>query len=124
MDYQELFANVSPTDAVFSLDQLLGMRARQCAHGHGIMHRDVKALSILYDRRRRKLRLIDWGLAESYRPKQRCNVHVASRKFKPIELLVDYRCDDYSVDIWSFGVTKAESSSRRCRFSRGAATRT
>ena len=71
------------------------------------MHRDVKPLNILFDKENKKLRLIDWGLADFYRPKQRYNIHVASRNYKPIELLLDYQCYDYSVDIWSFGVTMA-----------------
>jgi casein kinase II subunit alpha len=103
--YEKLFVSLSPDDTAFYLYQL--MRALQYAHEHGIMHRDVKPLNIIYDPRRRKLRLIDWGLAEFYHPKERYNIHVASRNFKPIELLVDYQCYDYSIDIWSFGVTMA-----------------
>jgi casein kinase II subunit alpha len=105
MDSQELFATITPDEAAFYLYEL--MRALQYAHEYGVMHRDVKPLNIIYDRRRRKLRLIDWGLADFYRPKQRYNIHVASRDFKPIELLVDYQCYDYSLDIWSFGATMA-----------------
>jgi casein kinase II subunit alpha len=37
----------------------------------------------------RKLRLIDWGLAEFYHKDQEYNVRVASRYFKGPELLVD-----------------------------------
>lgn len=38
-----------------------------------------------------QLRLIDWGLAEFYHPRQEYNVRVASRYFKGPELLVDYQ---------------------------------
>jgi len=92
-------------EARFYLFQL--MKALQFCHANGVMHRDVKPLNILYDRDSKKLRLIDWGLADFYHPKQRYNIHVASRHFKPIELLLDYQCYDYSIDIWSFGVTMA-----------------
>jgi casein kinase II subunit alpha len=51
----------------------------------------------------RKLRLIDWGLAEFYHPKTEYNVRVASRYFKAPELLVDFQEYDYSLDLWSYG---------------------
>ena len=116
-DYHTFFDTMTPTECCFYLYQL--MRALQFAHSRGIMHRDVKPLNILYDRKKKKLRLIDWGLAEFYHPKERYNIHVASRNFKPIELLVDYQCYDYSVDIWSFGVTMAGMVFKRTPFFRG-----
>lgn len=45
----------------------------------------------MIDHENRKLRLIDWGLAEFYHPGQEYNVRVASRYFKGPELLVDYQ---------------------------------
>lgn len=57
----------------------------------GIMHRDVKPHNVMIDHEHRKLRLIDWGLAEFYHPSQEYNVRVASRYFKGPELLVDYQ---------------------------------
>ena len=45
----------------------------------------------MIDHETRKLRLIDWGLAEFYHPGQEYNVRVASRYFKGPELLVDYQ---------------------------------
>ena len=60
-------------------------------HSMGIMHRDVKPHNVMIDHENRKLRLIDWGLAEFYHPGQEYNVRVASRYFKGPELLVDYQ---------------------------------
>lgn len=57
----------------------------------GIMHRDVKPHNVMIDHENRKLRLIDWGLAEFYHPGQEYNVRVASRYFKGPELLADYQ---------------------------------
>jgi casein kinase II subunit alpha len=73
----------------------------------------------MYESQTRKLRLIDWGLAEFYQPRARYNIHVASRHFKAIELLVDYQCYDYSVDIWGFGVTMAGIIFNKTPFFRG-----
>ena len=43
----------------------------------------------MIDHEKRRLRLIDWGLAEFYHPEREYNVRVASRYFKGPELLVD-----------------------------------
>jgi casein kinase II subunit alpha len=106
VDNQEpaiLYPHLTDYGARHYLYQL--MRALRYSHKRGVMHRDVKPQNIMYDQRTHQLRLIDWGLAEFYHPQQRYNIHVASRHFKAIELLVDYQCYDYSVDIWAFGVT-------------------
>ena len=67
------------------------------------MHRDVKPHNVMIDHKKRKLRLIDWGLAEFYHQEQEYNVRVASRYFKGPELLVDMQDYDYSLDLWSLG---------------------
>lgn len=67
------------------------------------MHRDVKPHNVMIDHQQRKLRLIDWGLAEFYHPHKEYNVRVASRYFKGPELLVDLQDYDYSLDMWSLG---------------------
>jgi casein kinase II subunit alpha len=51
--------------------------------------------------------LIDWGLADFYKPEQEYNVRVASRYYKGPELLVDDKLYHYSLDIWSTGCTMA-----------------
>ena len=103
----------------------------------GIMHRDVKPHNVMIDHENRRLRLIDWGLAEFYHPGQEYNVRVASRYFKVSsssslsviellhcdwqgpELLVDYQMYDYSLDMWSLGCMLASMIFRKEPFFHG-----
>lgn len=57
----------------------------------------------MVDHEKKRLKIIDWGLAEFYHPNQEYNVRVASRPYKGPELLVDDVYYDYSLDMWSVG---------------------
>eukprot|EP01028_Stygiella_incarcerata_P005488 TRINITY_DN2311_c0_g1_i1.p1 TRINITY_DN2311_c0_g1~~TRINITY_DN2311_c0_g1_i1.p1 ORF type:complete len:326 (+),score=70.64 TRINITY_DN2311_c0_g1_i1:227-1204(+) len=100
-DFRVLYPTFTDYDMRFYMLELL--KALDFCHSMGIMHRDVKPHNVMIDHKHRKLRLIDWGLAEFYHPGQEYNVRVASRYFKGPELLVDLRDYDYSLDMWSLG---------------------
>ena len=52
--------------------------------------------------KKKKQRLIYWGLAEFYFVYRELNVRVASRYYKgPVQLLVNHVKYDYALDIWS-----------------------
>lgn len=72
-------------------------------HSVGIMHRDVKPGNVMFDPQTGVLKLIDWGLAEFYRPGTEYSVKVSTRYYKGPELLLKYTKYDYSVDMWSYG---------------------
>ena len=115
--YKILFQRMSDYDCRYYLYQLL--LALEYAHSHGIMHRDVKPLNICYTPETRTLRLIDWGLADFYMPGQNYGIHVATKNYKAPELLLDYQKYDYSVDMWSFGVTMAGMIFKKLPFFKG-----
>jgi casein kinase II subunit alpha len=95
------------------------LRALDFCHSRGVIHRDVKPHNVMIDHATRKLRLIDWGLAEFYHPGREYNVRVASRYFKGPELLVDLQDYDYSLDMWSLGCMVAGMVFRKEPFFHG-----
>jgi serine/threonine protein kinase len=101
IDFKVLYPKLSDFDVRYYIFELL--KALDFCHSRGIMHRDVKPHNVMIDHEKRKLRLIDWGLAEFYHPSTEYNVRVASRYFKGPELLVDLQEYDYSLDMWSLG---------------------
>ncbi|KAJ8478631.1 hypothetical protein OPV22_022358 [Ensete ventricosum] len=100
-DFKVLYPTLTDYDIRYYIYELL--KALDYCHSQGIMHRDVKPHNVMIDHELRKLRLIDWGLAEFYHPNKEYNVRVASRYFKGPELLVDLQDYDYSLDLWSLG---------------------
>lgn len=100
-DFKVLFPTLTDFEVRYYTYELL--KALDFAHSKGIMHRDIKPHNVMIDHANRKVRLIDWGLAEFYHPNVEYNVRVASRYYKGPELLVNMKDYDYSLDMWSFG---------------------
>lgn len=116
-DFKVLYPTFSDYDVRYYIFELL--KALDFSHSRGIMHRDVKPHNVMIDHEKRKLRLIDWGLAEFYHPHTEYNVRVASRYFKGPELLVDFQEYDYSLDMWSLGCMFASMIFRKEPFFHG-----
>ena len=79
------------------------LEALKTTHENGIIHRDVKPDNIIYDTEDKKIKLIDWGLAEFALPEHSYNLRVSTRPFKCPEILINYRKYDYSFDLWGAG---------------------
>ncbi|CAO2656821.1 Nn.00g056240.m01.CDS01 [Neocucurbitaria sp. VM-36] len=116
-DFRSLYPKFQDYDVRYYIYELL--KALDYCHSKGIMHRDVKPHNVMIDHEKRKLRLIDWGLAEFYHAGTEYNVRVASRYFKGPELLVDFQEYDYSLDMWSLGAMFASMIFRREPFFHG-----
>lgn len=116
-DFKVLYPTLTDLDVRYYILELL--KALDYCHSQGIMHRDVKPHNVMIDHEKRRLRLIDWGLAEFYHPGKDYNVRVASRYFKGPELLVDLNDYDYSLDMWSLGAMFAGMMFRKEPFFHG-----
>lgn len=101
LNFRQLYSQFNDIDVRFYIYEIL--RGLDYCHSKGIMHRDIKPHNIMIDHKKKRLRIIDWGLAEFYHKGQEYNVRVASRYFKGPELLVGYHMYDYSLDMWSLG---------------------
>eukprot|EP00747_Dinoflagellata_sp_TGD_P086208 gnl/TRDRNA2_/TRDRNA2_163196_c0_seq6.p1 gnl/TRDRNA2_/TRDRNA2_163196_c0~~gnl/TRDRNA2_/TRDRNA2_163196_c0_seq6.p1 ORF type:complete len:351 (+),score=54.20 gnl/TRDRNA2_/TRDRNA2_163196_c0_seq6:119-1171(+) len=117
MDFKTLYPTLTDHDIRYYILEIL--KALDYCHSQGIMHRDVKPHNVMIDHESRKLRLIDWGLAEFYHPGREYNVRVASRYYKGPELLVDLQLYDYSLDMWSLGCMLAGMVFRKEPFFHG-----
>ena len=104
-DYKTLFPNLNDFEIRFYMFEIL--KALDYCHSQGIMHRDIKPHNVMIDHSQRKVRVIDWGLAEFYFPGRDYNVRVASRYYKGPELLVNDQLYNYSLDMWSLGAMLA-----------------
>jgi casein kinase II subunit alpha len=116
-DFKLLYPTLTDADIRYYVFEIL--KALDFCHSQGIMHRDVKPHNVMIDHENRKLRLIDWGLAEFYHPGKEYNVRVASRYYKGPELLVDLQLYDYSLDMWSLGCMLAGMVFRKEPFFHG-----
>lgn len=99
----DLYPTLSPYDVCFYAFQVL--RALDFTHSRGVMHRDVKPSNILIDPRKRMVRLIDWGVAGFYFPREKNVRGPGTRCYKSPELSLRYDYYDYAVDMWAFGCT-------------------
>ena len=101
VNQSKLFKHLKYSDIKKIMRQIL--IALDNINQRGVMHRDLKPSNIMVEVPSLNVTIIDWGLAEFYIPKKEYNTRVASRPFKPPEIISNSRFYDYSFDIWSLG---------------------
>lgn len=72
-------------------------------HSKNIVHRDIKPENILLSGS--KLKLIDFGLSNTYDPRARLKTPCGSPCFAPPEMVCGLDYDPSKSDIWSIGIT-------------------
>ncbi|EEA06946.1 casein kinase II, alpha subunit, putative [Cryptosporidium muris RN66] len=86
-------------------DLLLGL---DFANSMGIFHRDIKPQNLVIDLWKKKLKIIDWGLAEYSNMHANFSPKVGSKSYKSPELLIGIREYNYSIDSWAAGCILAQ----------------
>lgn len=95
----------SEDDVRFYTRQLLEVIS--FTHSRDWMHRDLKPENLLLSREKRKLLVIDWGLATIHRNNSHSS-DVASLHYRAPELLLDDSHYGHPIDVWSVGVIFGE----------------
>jgi casein kinase II subunit alpha len=93
--------NYTKADIKHIIRQLLHSLA--AVHNAGLIHRDVKPGNVIVDLNTFDVRLIDFGLAEFYFPGKAYNIRIATKPFKPAEILINHSKYFQSFDIWGLG---------------------
>eukprot|EP01138_Halocafeteria_seosinensis_P011630 gb/GECG01011880.1/.p1 GENE.gb/GECG01011880.1/~~gb/GECG01011880.1/.p1 ORF type:complete len:367 (+),score=39.66 gb/GECG01011880.1/:1-1101(+) len=122
-DLQSWIHNRGPLEEATALRVLRSLlKALNCLHSNGIMHRDVKPANILLIQKGEKhnssniqdfsCKLADFGLARSFRtppvPLTEVDAEVVTLSYRAPELLLGAQHYNTAVDIWSLGCVFAE----------------
>lgn len=65
-DAKKLYKTFSDMDVRYYMYEIL--KAMDYAASRGVMHRDIKPANIMIDPDLKKVRVIDWGISEFYKP--------------------------------------------------------
>jgi len=72
-------------------------------HSKGIAHRDIKLENIMFDRKKNKVKLIDFGLCELLQEGKLCDLWCGSQDYVCPEIIAKTPYNGFSADVWSLG---------------------
>ena len=93
---------VDDDQAAFFFSQIL--EGVEHLHHHGICHRDLKPENLLLERDNHNLKLIDFGLSNTYKPDQLLQTACGSPCYAAPEMIAGKDYVGVKVDVWSCGV--------------------
>ncbi|XP_070556134.1 hormonally up-regulated neu tumor-associated kinase homolog A-like isoform X2 [Ptychodera flava] len=73
-------------------------------HERGIVHRDLKMENIILDEKKKNLKIVDFGLSNTFRRDAMLQTHCGSPEYAAPELFVMGTKYGSEVDIWSLGI--------------------
>jgi serine/threonine protein kinase len=76
-------------------------------HSHGVVHRDLKLENVIVDSRVAfpvKVKLIDFGLARTFREDQLLSTRCGSEEYAAPEIIKGDLYDGRKSDVWSLGI--------------------
>jgi len=72
-------------------------------HSKKIAHRDIKLENIMYDRKKNRVKLIDFGLSESIESGKLCDLWCGSQDYVCPEIIKKEPYNGFMADVWSLG---------------------
>ena len=105
-DHLTLFPKLSKYQVKLLIYQTL--ETLSAAHSRGVIHRDITPFNVLMNGNLNQAKVIDWGLADYYRPGKTLATSIATTAYKSPEMLLEYRHYDYALDVWATGCLLAQ----------------
>ncbi|ESO06195.1 hypothetical protein HELRODRAFT_64434 [Helobdella robusta] len=73
-------------------------------HGRNIVHRDLKMENIMLDEKKKNIKLIDFGLSNTYKSDDPLKTHCGSPEYAAPELFLPNKTYGPEIDLWSLGI--------------------
>lgn len=73
-------------------------------HERGVVHRDLKMENIMLDEKKKNLKLVDFGLSNTFTADELLKTHCGSPEYAAPELFVVGKTYGPEIDIWSLGI--------------------
>ncbi len=80
------------------------LSALEYLHSINIVHRDLKPENLLLDKKKKKIKLVDFGLGRFYSINSKIDTACGSPCYAPPEMLSKFKYEPEKADIWSLGI--------------------